>query len=85
VFSIQDKESGDSFAACHVKNIEMRANLRDEASLLYQVRNAKELIQLQGNDFEKQKKLILDSPDKIRKYQIENRLWQLPLPTLFKT
>ena len=47
VFSVQ-KFNAEVFAARHVKSLEMRGNVREEASILYQVRNAKELIQMQG-------------------------------------
>ena len=48
VFNVQHKENGDSFAARHVKALNVRSNLRDEASILWQLRNVPELIQLQG-------------------------------------
>ena len=49
MFNVQHKENGDSFAARHVKSLNVRSNLRDEASILWQLRNVPELIQLQGN------------------------------------
>lgn len=48
MFNVQHKENGDSFAARHVKALNVRSNLRDEASILWQLRNVPELIQLQG-------------------------------------
>ena len=48
MFNVQHKENGDSFAARHVKSLNVRSNLRDEASILWQLRNVPELIQLQG-------------------------------------
>ena len=48
MFNVQRKENGDSFAARHVKALNVRSNLRDEASILWQLRNVPELIQLQG-------------------------------------
>ena len=48
VFSVQNKETKESFAARHVKAMNIRNNLREEASILWQFRNVSELIQLQG-------------------------------------
>ena len=48
VFSVMHKETGETYAARHVKDVEKRGNLRDEAALLWQIRNVPELIQLQG-------------------------------------
>ena len=48
MFNVQHKENGESFAARHVKALNVRTNLRDEASILWQLRNVPELIQLQG-------------------------------------
>ena len=48
MFNVQHKENGESFAARHVKALNVRSNLRDEASILWQLRNVPELIQLQG-------------------------------------
>ena len=48
VFSVQHKETKETFAARHVKAISMRNNLRDEAEILWQLRNVSEIIQIQG-------------------------------------
>ena len=48
VFSVQHKETKETFAARHVKAITMRNNLRDEAEILWQLRNVSEIIQIQG-------------------------------------
>ena len=48
VFSVQNKDTKESFAARHVKAMNIRNNLREEASILWQFRNVSELIQLQG-------------------------------------
>lgn len=48
VFSVMHKETGEIYAARHVKDEEKRDNLRDEAAILWQIRNVPELVQLQG-------------------------------------
>ena len=51
VFSVQHKETKETFAARHVKAITMRNNLREEAEILWQLRNVSEIIQIQGRYF----------------------------------
>ena len=48
VFSVMHKETGECFAARHVRDLERRTELRDEAAILWQIRNVPELVQLQG-------------------------------------
>ena len=48
VFRIQHKESGECFAARHVRAGDSRSALRDECAILWQIRNIPELIQMHG-------------------------------------
>ena len=67
VFSVMHKESGEIYAARHVRDLEKRTDLRGEAEILWQIRNVPELVQLQGlYEGPSQSVLIID--DLIGKY-----------------
>jgi len=48
VFSVQSKETEECYAARHVKSKSVRGNLMEEASILWQMRNVSEVVQLWG-------------------------------------
>ena len=48
VYSVMNKDSRDYYVARHVKVASSRANLNEEASILWQMKNVLECIQLQG-------------------------------------
>ena len=48
MYSVQHKETGECYAARHVKAASVRASLLEESSILWTLRNVQEVIQIKG-------------------------------------